>query len=124
MGRGHWVPAKAKVVARRDSSKFAMGSTSTQKRYEYVMDLTPIGVGAPFSATMVTPMFCGRWQPLDVGDVVNVLCRPDSEKVKWDRKEPSTNRYEMRKAYDRHAKQEADAEFEQALSERGVDHEV
>jgi hypothetical protein len=115
---GRWEPAKAKVVARRDSSKFAMGSMSTQQRYEYVMDLTPTGGGRAFSATMITPMFCGRWQPLDVGDVVTVLCQPDSEKVKWDRNEPSTNRYEMQKAYERRAKHEADAEFEHALRER------
>jgi hypothetical protein len=118
MGGGRWEPAKGTVVARRDSSKFAMGSMSTQKRYEYVMDLTPVRGGRPFSATMVTPMFCGRWQPLDVGDVVTVLCQPDNEKVKWDRREPSTNRYAMQKSYEHRRKQEADAEFDQALSER------
>lgn len=118
MGLGRWEPAEAKVAARRDSSKFAMGSMSTQKRYEYVMDLTPSGGGRPFSATMITPMFCGRWLPLNVGDVVMVLCQPDNEKVKWDRNEPSTNRYEAAKSYERLRKQEADAEFEHALRER------
>ena len=118
MGPGRWEPAKAKVVARRDSSKFAMGSTSTQTRYEYLTDLTPSGGGRSFSATMTTPMFCGPWRPLDVGDVVTVLCQPDSEKVKWDRNEPSTNRYEAQKEYERRRKQQADAEFEDALRER------
>jgi hypothetical protein len=115
---GRWEPAEAKVAARRDSSKFAMGAMSTQQRYEYVMDISPTGTGRAFSATMITPMFCGRWQPLDVGDVVTVLCQPDGEKVKWDRNEPSTNRAEMQKAYERQAKHEADAEFEDALRER------
>jgi hypothetical protein len=118
MGLGGWEPAQAKVVARRDSSKFAMGATSTQIRYEYVMDLTPAGGGRPFSATMITPMFCGRWRPLNVGDVVTVLCQPDGEKVKWDRKEPSTNRYEAEKKYEQRRKQQADAEFEAALRKR------
>jgi len=118
MGRGGWEPAKARVVARKDSSKFAMGATATQKRYEYVMDLTPSGGARPFSATMITPMFCGRWLPLDVGDQVTVLCKPDSEQVKWDRNEPSTSRYAAQKAYERRAKHEGDEEFEKALRDR------
>ncbi len=118
MGRGRWEPAKAKIIGRRDSSKFAMGSMSTQTRYEYLMDLTPSGGGRSFSATMITPMFCGRWRPLDVGDVVTVLCQPEGEKVKWDRNERSTNRYEAQKEYERRRKQQADADFEDALRER------
>ncbi len=118
LGRGGWEPASAKVVARRKSSKFAMGATSTQVRYEYVVDLSPRDGSQPFSATMVTPMFCGRWRPLEVGDVVTVLCQPQTEKVKWDKREPSTSRYEAQKTYENAQKQAEDDEFQQALRSR------
>jgi hypothetical protein len=118
LGRGGWEPAKAKVLARRDSSKFAMGATATQLRYEYAIEISPSSGGESFSTTMVTPMFCGRWLPLNVGDVVTVLCQPQSRKVKWDKREPSTSRYEAQKAYERTRKREEDKEFEQALHSR------
>jgi hypothetical protein len=118
LGRGSWEPAKARIVARRESSKFAMGALATQQRYEYVVDLVPSSGAASYSATMVTPMFCGRWRPLQVGEVVTVLCQPETQKVKWDKREPSTSRYEAEKAYERDRKRAADEEFEQALRDR------
>jgi hypothetical protein len=118
LGRGGWQPARAKVAARRDSSKFAMGATATQVRYEYVMDVSPKDGGESFSATMVTPMFCGRWRPLEVGNVVTVLCQPGTGKVRWDKSEPSTSRYQEQKASEEKRKRAADEEFEQALRSR------
>ena len=121
LGWASWEPARAKVVARRESSKFAMGATSTQVRYEYVVDLSPSSGATAFSATMVTPMFCGRWRPLDVGDVVTVLCQPETGKAKWDKREPSTSRYEAQKEYERARKRAADEEFEHVARNRQGD---
>ena len=99
-----------------------MGAMSTQRRYEYVMDVSPGGRSELFSVTMITPLFCGRWLPLDVGDVVTVLCQAQTEKVKWDKREPSTSRYEARKAYEETRKQTADDEFDEALRRRPGTH--
>ena len=118
LGRGGWEQARATVAACRESSKFAMGATATQVRYEYVMDISPSSGAKSFSVTMVTPMFYGRWLPLRVGDVVTVLCQPETEKVRWDKREPSTNRYEADKKYERERKRAEDDEFEKARRSR------
>jgi hypothetical protein len=117
MGRRGWEPAKATVKARRESSKFAMGQdtdVSVAKRYEYVVDVSPSGGDAPFTTTMVTPMFVERWRPLREGDVVTVLHKPGTEEVKWDRSEPSTNRKVAWKAAQQEMKRAADERFEAA----------
>ena len=117
MGRRGWEPAKATVKARREASKFAMGQdteVSLAKRYEYVVDISPSGGDAPFTTTMVTPMFVERWRPLRNGDVVTVLHKPGTEEVKWDRSEPSTNRKVAWKAAQQEMKRAADEEFEAA----------
>ncbi|HEV2310923.1 MAG TPA: hypothetical protein VGU73_10380, partial [Acidimicrobiia bacterium] len=71
-----WQLAKAKVTAKRQSSKFAMGGTATQHRYEYVFQISPPGGAEPFTTTMITPMMTRRWRELRVGEVVNVLSQP------------------------------------------------
>ena len=67
---------------------------------------------------MITPMFTGRWRPLQVGDVVTVLCQPETGKVKWDKEAPSTSRSEGLKTYEQTQKQADDEEFERALRSR------
>src|SRR6476469_6492492 len=99
MSDGGWQPARATVKARRESSKFAWSSMKTRRRYEYAMEITPTGADAPFTTTMITPLFVDRWEPLDAGAVVTVLHKPGTEDVKWDRSEPSTSRKEMAEAF-------------------------
>lgn len=111
-----WEPAKARVKARRDSSKFAFGSMVTRSRYEYAMEISPGGGVAPFNTTMVTPMMVDRWRPMDEGDVVTVLYQPESKRVKWDRNEPSTSRQATLKAEEQAIKRSEDKAFDAALA--------
>lgn len=118
IGRGGWEPAKAKVAAVRESSKFAMGATETQKRYDYVVDISPSGGAEPFSTTMVTPMMTRRWRPLQVGNVVKVLFQPQTRNVKWDKNEQSTSRQAVWDAAEKARKRTADKAYDKALHER------
>jgi hypothetical protein len=113
-GRGDWQPAKAKVTAKRQSSKFALGGTSTQHRYEYVLDISPPGGGEPFTTTMITPMMTRTWRELRVGEVVSVLWEPQTRNVKWDKNERSTNRQAVWDAEKKKQKRSADEAFEKA----------
>jgi flagellar basal body L-ring protein FlgH len=116
LGWGGWEPAQARIEARRDSSKFAMGATAMQQqRYEYAVEITPGGVAQPFSTTMVTPLYTKRWRPLHVGDVVTVLWQPKTKKVKFDRSEPSTNRQVAWKAGEEARKRAEDEAFDAAV---------
>src|SRR3954452_23682002 len=115
MGKRDWEPAQATVKARRDSSRLAMGSMNTRSRYEYAMEIVPSGTDAPFTTTMLTPMFVDRWAPLQEGNVVTVLHRPGTQEVRWDRSEPSTSRRAVIKADKQGIKQSDDAAFEAAL---------
>jgi hypothetical protein len=111
---GDWQPAKAKVTAKRESSKFAMGGTATQRRYEYVLDISPPGGGEPFTTTMITPMMTRKWRELRVGEVVTVLCELGTRNVKWDKNERSTNRQAVWDAEKKKQKRSADEAFEKA----------
>jgi hypothetical protein len=118
---GDWKPAKAKVKARRQSSKFPIsfgaGGTSGlgRKRWEYVVDVSPSDGDAQFTATMVTPMLVDHWRPLNEGDVVTVLHKPGTEEVKWDKSEPSTSRRAQWKALQQSQKRSKDQAFDAAL---------
>lgn len=120
-GLSSWEPATARVKASRESSKYPIGAGAThgggapRPRYEYVVDVSPSGVDAPFTTTMVTPLFIDHWRTLAVGDVVTVLHKPGTEKVKWDRSEPSTSERAARKAAEEARRQSANQDFDAAL---------
>lgn len=69
------------VAAKRETTKFAIGQTATQKRCEYVPDISPVSGGGPFSTTLITPMMTTRWRELRVGDVVTLLRQPATQKA-------------------------------------------
>ncbi len=110
-----WEPAGAKIVARRESSKFACSSLPTRKRYEYAVEISPSDGTEPFRATMVTPMRVDRWLPLEVGKVVTVLFNAKTREVKFDKAERSTSRKADLRAFERDQKRSDDEAFDAAL---------
>ena len=117
-----WEPARAEIVARRESSKFAWSSLPTRKRFEYAVEISPSDGTEPFRTTMVTPMRVDRWLPLEVGKVVTVLFNGKTREVKFDKAEPSTSRKADLEAFEREQARSDDQAFDAALRQKPGHH--
>lgn len=85
-----WESGQATIVTRRVVKQGHAGEAGilSWAQYEYIADVQPDGLTAPFRATFGDPYNGIHFQAPEVGQVVKVKFRPKSQHVKFDRSDP------------------------------------
>ena len=84
---GHWRPAEGVVVERRIKDSKWTGGTSSVVLFEFIVDVRPAD-GAPFRALVQTPTIATDFSEPEVGQHVQVEIHGDSQKVRFDKRDP------------------------------------
>ena len=91
---GHrWERTRATVIASQQMDDKPVythhGGGTLRRRQEYVLDVRPPGGGPVFRTTVLSPLDVDSLRDLSVGEVVPVLYKARSKKVKFDTSDPS-----------------------------------